>query len=83
MSEWLVVTVIGTLLGLVVTVVTPILKLNTTLTKLAAYIDRHEADYQKLCEDNAESHRRIWKHNEEQDQLLAQHELRLHDLDGK
>ena len=31
----------------------------------------------------AHLHKRLWEHNEEQDETLQRHEQRLHDLDGK
>lgn len=77
MNEWTIVTTIVVIVGLIVTVTTPLLKLNTSITQLRSLIE----NVVKRVDDNTESHRRIWKHNDEQDALLQNHELRIHDLE--
>lgn len=83
MGEWTVVTVIVALVGLFFTIGKPIINLNTNITVLNESIKNIKAQSDKQERDNTEAHRRIWKHNDEQDEQLRAHELRLHDLDGK
>ena len=77
MNEWLVVTVIVTIIGLVATIVTPIIKLNTTIIKLTTTVDVMQSTLKALTIDNSESHRRLWQHNGEQDGKLSNHDGRI------
>lgn len=83
MGEWDIVVVIIALVGLFLTVGAPIIKLNTTITKMNTTLsileERHNSDEQK----NQAAHVRLWEHNDEQDAMLHEHRMRLHDLDGK
>lgn len=83
MNEWTVFGVIVSIVGLFVTVGKPIINLNTSITVLNESIKNLKTQSDKLERDNTDAHRRIWKHNDEQDKTIAEHELRLHDLDGK
>lgn len=81
MNEWTIVTTIVVIVGLIVTVTTPLLKLNTSITQLRSLIENVVKRVDDNEHDNTESHRRIWKHNDEQDALLQNHELRIHYLE--
>jgi hypothetical protein len=81
MNEWTIVTTIVVIVGLIVTVTTPLLKLNTSITQLRSLIENVVKRVDDNEHDNTESHRRIWKHNDEQDALLQNHALRIHDLE--
>lgn len=83
MSEWTVVTVIAAIVGLFFTIGKPIITLNTNITVLNESIKNIKLQSEKNEQDNTESHRRLWNKNEEQDRQLANHEMRLHDLEGK
>lgn len=83
MTDWDIVKDIVVLVGLIVTVTTPLLKLNTSITQLKALLDSVVKQVQDNDRSNSASHRRLWEHNEEQDETLQRHEQRLHDLDGK
>ena len=83
MTDWDIVKDIVVLAGLIVTVTTPLLKLNTSITQLKALLDSVEKQVQDNDRSNSASHKRLWEHNEEQDETLQRHEQRLHDLDGK
>ena len=83
MGEWTVVTVIAAIVGLFFTIGKPIITLNTNITVLNESIKNIKLQSEKNESDNTEAHRRIWKKNDEQDNRLAEHEMRLHDLDGK
>ena len=67
MNEWTIVTTIVVIVGLIVTVTTPLLKLNTSITQLRSLIENVVKRVDDNEHDNTESHRRIWKHNDEQD----------------
>lgn len=83
MSEWDVFLVLVAIGGFFATVGAPIIKLNTNITKLNASLESIQKDQVKLERDNHDAHKRIWEHNDEQDKMLEEHRLRLHDLDGK
>ncbi len=83
MGEWNVFLVLVAIVGFFFTVGAPIIKLNTNITKLNASLESIQKDQVKLERDNHDAHKRIWEHNDEQDKMLEEHRLRLHDLDGK
>lgn len=83
MADWDIVKDIVVLAGLIMTVTTPLLKLNTSITQLKALLDSVAKQVQENDKSNSASHKRLWEHNEEQDETLQRHEQRLHDLDGK
>lgn len=83
MTDWDIVKDIVVLVGLIITVTTPLLKLNTSITQLKALLDSVVKQVQDNDRSNSASHKRLWEHNEEQDETLQRHEQRLHDLDGK
>jgi predicted PurR-regulated permease PerM len=80
--EWLVVTVIIALFGFVVAVVTPLLKLNTTIVKLMESMNNLSKTLDDFKDKNTESHRRIWEHEEKQDEILSDHETRIKLIEG-
>ena len=83
MTDWDIVKDIVVLAGLIMTVTTPLLKLNTSITQLKALLDIVAKQVQENDKSNSASHKRLWEHNEEQDETLQRHEQRLHDLEGK
>lgn len=83
MTDWDIVKDIVVLAGLIITVTTPLLKLNTSITQLKALLDSVAKQVQENDKSNSASHKRLWEHNGEQDETLQRHEQRLHDLDGK
>ena len=83
MDEWMVVTVIVALVGLFMTIGAPIIKLNTNITTLNENLKSMREELERHESSNKSAHARIWAHNEEQDKLLDEHTIRLHDLDGK
>lgn len=83
MTEWEVVGVIIALVGFAIAIGTPVIKLNTSITKLIFHIDNLDQGLEKLEAKNHESHSRIWKHNEEQDKELDNHEKRIIILEEK
>ena len=83
MTEWGVVVVLISLVGLATAIGKPILALNTTITKLTAAVDELRGDLAVLTGKNTESHRRLWEHNEEQDKILGNHEGRIKVLENR
>lgn len=81
MTDWDIVKDIVVLAGLIVTVTTPLLKLNTSITQLKALLDSVVEQVQDNDRSNSASHKRLWEHNTEQDEILQNHETRIHDLE--
>ena len=77
MSEWGVFGVIVALIGFAVSIVTPIIKLNTNITKLTVTLERMVKDVDNQRSSSHEAHRRLWAKNEEQDKRIEDHEKRL------
>lgn len=83
MTEWGVIGVIVTIAGLFATVAGPMIKLNTAITKLTAVAERLEFEFNEFTKKNADSHRRIWEHNDAQDERLNEHDLKLIEHDSR
>lgn len=81
--EWTTVTVIIALVGLGAAVIKPIVSLTQSITKLTVVVERLERELDEQSEHSRESHRRLWDHNEEQDNRLDDHERRIHDIEHK
>jgi len=79
--EWTTVTVIIALVGLGAAVIKPIVSLTQSITKLTVVVERLERELDEQSEHSRESHRRLWDHNEEQDNRLDDHERRIHDME--
>jgi|GEM_PF-264759 len=77
MNEWMVVTVIATLIGICASVIRPLIRLNGTITKLTAAVNVLEKNISELAAKNSESHAEIWEKVEEHDDVLNSHETRL------
>lgn len=75
--EWTVVGVIITLIGFSASIVTPIVKLTKTITKLTVAMDGLRETVEANRRDNKASHERIWDHNKEQDDAISNHETRI------
>ena len=67
--------------GFNISVMTPIIKLNTSITKLNVALETLQTSMNKIDNDNTESHRRIWNHNDSQDALIENHEKRISDIE--
>ena len=82
MTEWTVVGVLVVLVGLGVSIVTPIIKLNSTIVRLSQLVERCSTDLRELTDRNSRSHDRIFSHLEEHDHTLNDHETRISILEG-
>ena len=79
--EWTTVTGIVALVGLGAAVIKPIVSLTQSITKLTVVVERLERELDEQSEHSRESHKRLWDHNEEQDNRLDDHERRIHDME--
>ena len=83
MTEWGVVGVIIALVGFAASVVAPIIKLNTSITRLTVTLETVARELNDQKESNHESHKRLWEKNEELDGKLIDHEGRITRLEVK
>ena len=83
MNEWSIFEVIATIAGFFFTVGKPIIKLNTNLTTLNENVKQYNERLDKFEKSSGKEHDELWEHEREQDEILAEHKMRLHDLDGK
>ena len=81
MSEWGVVLVIAALIGLIASVMGPVVYVTRTLAKLTAVTERMQADQNNDRAQNVQSHEKLWAHNDEQDAKLHDHETRIQILE--
>lgn len=77
MDRWEIYLVVVSLIGTAIAVGAPVIKLNTSITKLIVKLDNLGKDFDNMELKNHESHQRIWNHNDEQDEKIADHETRL------
>lgn len=90
MTEWSVVLVISELAILLLGVMAPVLKLNSTITALSESLKTAskelndlEAEDKAIREHNAEAHRRIHARIDEDTRTLQDHDRRLQDHDTR
>lgn len=81
MNEWGVVLVIVTLAGLVATFVKVAVSLTKAITTLTVEVNGLREDLKEQKKDVHESFTKVWKHSEEQDDRLADHETRIRILE--
>ncbi len=81
--EWTVVVVLIALVGLVISVLTPVIKLNTSITKLATLVDSLNSKLTANEANNTDAHRRIWTELDEQKGTLHEHDTRITVLEKK
>jgi predicted PurR-regulated permease PerM len=77
MTEWTVVTVIIALTGLVLTVVRPVVNLNTSITRLTDAVGTLQENLEKLTAQNSECHERLTEICHAHEIMLNNHETRL------
>lgn len=73
MTEWGVLGVIIAVAGFLATVITPIINLTKSITKLTVVVENLAKD----MESQRSTTKRLWGHNEEQDARLNDHETRI------
>ena len=82
MTEWGVVTVIIALVGLFVTIIKPLLTLNTSMVRLTEEMKHVNRGLTDLNDKNTENHKRIWDRMDEQSDTLKDHEKRIDHLEN-
>lgn len=90
MTEYQVIGVIVTLVGLGVAIITPIIKLNTNIVKLTDAVNALREAHDKMDKTNTEEHKLLHerinhrkKENEELDDRVSDHENRISILEHK
>lgn len=83
MTEWQVVGVLIALVGFVASIVTPIIKLNTSIVKLSVLVDNLGNKLSSMEAANSASHDRIWNKLEEHGEELLDHDKRIIKLEGQ
>lgn len=73
----LIIVSLGSILGLAFTVAKPILDVTKTMTTLNESIKNLTDKFTVFEISNLEAHKRIWSHNDEQDEQLQDHEIRI------
>lgn len=68
---------LGTILGVGVTVVKPIIQVTKIMTELNESIKVLTDKFDKFEINNHDDHKRIWKHNDKQDDVIQDHETRI------
>ena len=81
--EWQVVGVIVVLVGLVGSIIGPVIKLNSSITRLTVTMERLVKDVDVIKENSHDAHQRLWEKNDEQDKIINDHESRITSLEKK
>lgn len=77
MTEWEVLGVIVFVFGFVVAVVTPLISLTKSITRLTTVVEQLDLAITEQKKQSIDSHTRLWRHNVEQDDQLHDHETRI------
>ena len=77
MSEWTIVSVLATLVGLVAAIIRPLMSLNGTITRLSEIVKDLDGDIKEYSEKNSKSHLRLWQAVDECEECIGRHETRL------
>lgn len=77
MNEWQVFLVIVAIVTFLIAVGAPVIKLNTSIVRLIERLKSLDSGLEELSIKNTKSHERIWKHNDDQDEKIRDHETRI------
>lgn len=72
---------LGTIIGTGAVIVTPLIKNVKVMTELNASIKNLTAQFNKFEVNNHDDHKRIWQHNDKQDESIQEHETRIRILE--
>lgn len=81
--EWQVFGVIAALTAFVAAIVAPIIRLNASITKLTVTVERLVKDMDAQSRRSHDAHERLWEHQNEQDEKLTNHEIRITKLENR
>lgn len=73
----LIIAALSTILGVGVIIVKPILQVVKTMTALNESIKALTEKFKAFEVNNHDDHKRIWKHNEKQDEVIQEHGERI------
>ena len=79
--EWQVFLVLAELIGVFVLVGKPILKLNSTMVEFTTELKMLSKRVDRVELSKHEAHEKLWEHNGEQDERIADHETRIRVLE--
>ena len=68
---------LGTIVGTGITIAKPLLQVVKTMTILNESIKTLTEKFNKFEVNNHDDHKRIWLHNEKQDELIQEHETQI------
>ena len=83
MTEWGVFGVIVALVSFGLLIGTPLIKLNSTITKLSALVEFMQKQIDKFTADNEKEHNSMWNEVERHEDTLGNHETRISVLEHK
>lgn len=83
MNEWAVFGVIVAVAGFLAVVVPPIVSLTKSITRLTVVVEGLSNDLANQKKQSIESHKKLWNHNNEQDERINDHETRIRLLEGE
>ena len=83
MNEWNVYEVIVSLVGFSVAVITPLIKLNSTIAKLSQVVNDFVDSVNKSDARNIEAHERIWKQINVTQNAVTEHDKRISIIEAK
>lgn len=72
---------IAALITFILTITGPMLKLNTSITKLNDSVDVIKSALDRIEKENENNHKKIWEHNDEQDEIIAEHSRKINNIE--
>lgn len=75
--SWEIVVGIITLAGFVISIMGPLTKLTKIMTELTVSVQGLKEVVNEMGIKNTESHKRLWEHNNKQDESIENHERRI------
>lgn len=79
----LIVAALGTIVGTGAAIATPLIKNVKVMTELNISIKNLTDKFNKFEVNNHDDHKRIWTHNEKQDETIQEHETRISILEER
>lgn len=79
----LVVTALGAIVGVAIAIGTPIMKAVKVMAELNQSVKTLTEKFKNFEINNHDDHKRIWQHNDKQDELIQEHSERILLLEDK
>ena len=83
MNEWQVIAMLITLITGAAVIIRPICNLTKAITELTLTCKNLDIQFANFETNNKDGHKRIWDHNEKQDEMLNDHEERISKMEGR